>query len=89
MWDVTEMIKSETISFNYIKKQDVLGSYDGMRYRFHKGDDRLIVNIWPEPFCFQKTPEEKMITKEFELSVDGKEKAVAWMNEQHKLQSYK
>lgn len=80
------MIKSETISYNYIKKLDVFGSYKGMRYRLSNGGENLIVNIWPEPLCFIKTDSAKIQEKEFEMSVEGKEEAVKWLNEQYEAQ---
>ena len=42
------------------------------------------VTIWPEPFCFVKTPAEQKTTKQFPLTQEGCLEAVAWLNEQHK-----
>ena len=54
------MISPEIIHVNYIKKEAQTGSYCGMRYRLSKGKneegDCMDVTIWPEPFCFVKTP---------------------------------
>ena len=47
------------------------------------------VTIWPEPFCFVKTPAEQKITKQFPLTQEGCLEAVAWLNEQHKPQLVK
>ena len=68
------MIDSHTIALEYIKKEDFLGSYKGMRYRLAKRQIKeaeetktvLEVIIWPEPYNFFKTPEEKKQKKYFE-----------------------
>ena len=80
------MIDSATISIQYIKKDDFTGSYRGMRYRFAKAGDGMEVVIWPEPYNYIKTPEAKKQRKEFALSVEGKEEAVKWLNEQYEFQ---
>lgn len=63
------MISPEIIHVNYIKKEAQTGSYCGMRYRLSKGKneegDCMDVTIWPEPFCFVKTPAEQKTTKQF------------------------
>lgn len=75
------------INLNILKKEDYTGSMDGMRYRLIKAEDgengaRLQVTVWPEPFCFDKTPEEKKTTEEFAFSEEGKADAVDWLNSQ-------
>lgn len=80
------MIDSATISIQYIKKDDFTGSYKGMRYRLAKSDEGMEVVIWPGPFNFLKTPEQKKQRKNFPLTVEGKENAVAWLNEQYEMQ---
>ena len=44
------------------------------------------VVIWPEPYNFIKTPEQKKQKKEFPLTIEGKEDAVKWLNEQYEVQ---
>ena len=80
------MIDSATISIQYIKKDDFTGSYKGMRYRLAKSDEGMEVVIWPGPFNFLKTSEQKKQRKNFPLTVEGKENAVAWLNEQYEMQ---
>lgn len=41
----------------------------------------LLVTVWPEPFNYFNTPEEKKIRSEFSFDEDGIVDAVAWMNE--------
>lgn len=75
---------------NYVKKEDYTGSMEGMRYMLKKkaaGEEvKLEVIIWPEPFGYGKTPEQKKQRKEFPFSEDGLEQAVNWMNEQYEAQ---
>ena len=80
------MIDPNTISVNYIKKEPFTGGYQGMRYRLTKVGDGMEVAIWPEPYNYLKTPEEKKQKKQFPLTVDGRNDAVAWMNEQYEVQ---
>ena len=82
----SEMIDSATISIQYIKKDDFTGSYKGMRYRLSKVGDGMEVIIWPGPYNFIKTLEQKKQRKEFSLTIDGKEEAVRWLNEQYEVQ---
>lgn len=77
------MIENHNIPLNYIKKENLTGSYQGMRFMFTKQDDKLVVYRWPEPYCFEKTDEEKKKSKEFELTEEGKVSAIAWLNEEY------
>ncbi len=84
--------------FNYIKKEEYCASMDGMRYMLKKqkkkvqenGEevekDVLLVTIWPEPYCYAKTPEEKKQRMEFDFSADGVMDAADWLNEQYAQQ---
>jgi hypothetical protein len=77
------MIETNKISLNFIKKEPVTGSYKGMRFRLHKEEDLIRTTVWPEPFCYDKTKEEKKTVKDFPLTPEGKEEAVVWLNEQY------
>ncbi len=74
--------------FNYVKKEEYCGSMDGMRYMLKKKvqdtETCLEVIIWPEPYCYAKTEEEKKKRKDFAFSPAGVEDAVDWLNEQYK-----
>ena len=70
------------ISINAIKKEPFTGSESGMRYRFEKADDFLKTSVYPEPFAFEKPDPVKIITKDFEFSDAGYDKALAWINEE-------
>lgn len=77
------MIENHNLPLNYIKKENLAGSYQGMRYMFQKQEDGLMVYIWPEPYCFEKTADEKKVSKQFEFSEEGKISAIQWMNEEY------
>lgn len=81
------MIEKNKIHLNYIKKEPQSGSCCGMRYLFAKGKnekgDCLDVTIWPEPFCFIKTPADQKDTCQFPLTQEGVEDGVNWLNEQY------
>lgn len=75
---------------NYIKKEEYTASMDGMRYMLKKkeeeGESRLEAVIWPEPYCYAKTEEEKKLRKEFPFSAEGVTQAADWLNEQYEAQ---
>lgn len=82
------MIDKETFHhFNYIKKEELSGSMEGMRYMLKKvsvgEEDKLQVTIWPGPLNYIKTPEDKKIRIELPFSPEGVEMAADWMNRQY------
>lgn len=82
------MIEKEKFNvLNYVKKEEYCGSMDGMRYMLKKKDvedgSRLEVVIWPEPFCYAKTEEEKKQRYEFEFTAEGVSQAADWLNSQY------
>ncbi len=81
------MIKRDDIlSMEFLKKSEFTGSHQGMRYRLEgvAGQDgkELKVTVWPEPFNYFRTPEEKKIRKVFPFAEEGVAQAVDWMNRQ-------
>lgn len=84
------MIQREDIlSMEYLKKTEFTGCHQGMRYRLEQyqnpedsdGGKKLKVTVWPEPFNYFKTPEEKKKTAYFSFDEDGVVDAVGWMND--------
>ena len=59
----------------------------GMRYVIkrvgEKSDFVLLAAVWPEPYCFDKTPDETRITKGFEYSQEGRLEAINWIKEMY------
>jgi len=72
---------------NYIKKEEYIASMDGMRYMLKKkdGEDgpKLEAVIWPEPYCYAKTQEDKKTRAEFALTSEGVAEAADWLNAQY------
>lgn len=81
------MIEQEEFKhYNYIMKEELTGSYLGMRYMLKKKGEGIEVTIWPEPYCYAKTPEEEKTRHEVKSSPDGVEEARKWLNEQYEAQ---
>lgn len=94
---------SGMISIPFLKKSVFTGSYQGMRYLLRK-DEKTVAKaageepakmetvltavIWPEPFNYAMTAEEKKSSREFPFSKDGIESAVAWMNQEYEAGHY-
>lgn len=79
--------KDHFLNLNILKKEDYTGSMEGMRYRLIKEEDeagsaKLHVTVWPEPFCFDKTPEEQKTSEDFAFDEGGKMEAADWLNGQ-------
>ncbi|MCR5791219.1 MAG: hypothetical protein K6G83_15155 [Lachnospiraceae bacterium] len=63
--------QKQLLSMNYYKKgKPFTGSDQGMRYRIARLFDKetnepgdILVSVWPEPFCYEKTPKENIIEK--------------------------
>ena len=78
------MIKENEFNYlNYIKKEELTGSDTGMRYMLKKRGDMIVVTVWPEPYCYAKTPEDKKVSTLVPLTKEGVEEARCWINEQH------
>lgn len=68
----------------YNKKAVLNASFEGMRYQVQQhqeGEEEKVLRatIWPEPFCFEKTPEEKKTTKDFPYSEEGLDQVYEWL----------
>lgn len=75
------------------------GSYQGMRYRLareplenvkfvpvdKRGPATLMASVWPEPYSYAKTDKCLITSENFEITQEGFESAVAWINEQYEL----
>ena len=73
------------------------GSYKGMRYRLareplenvvfvpvdKRGPATLLATVWPEPYSYGNTEKSRMTSENFEVSQEGLEAAVSWINEQY------
>ncbi|MCI8597014.1 MAG: GNAT family acetyltransferase [Lachnospiraceae bacterium] len=75
----------------YINRGVYTGSYQGMRYRMCKKTEEgeeayLEAVIYPEPYCFEATPEEKKQFHKFPFTEDGFTEAIHWLNEEYERQ---
>ncbi|MDD3222425.1 MAG: hypothetical protein EOM34_05200 [Clostridia bacterium] len=81
----------DIMPISFLKKEPFTGSYLGMRYRIEKtevpvAEDSeekktiLEVCIWPQPFCYDKTPEENKTRNQFEFTPEGLSSSVDWLN---------
>lgn len=59
-----------------------------MRYQveqYLEGEEKVLrVTVWPEPFCFEKTPEEKKESVQFDYSEEGLDAAYEWLCQKYK-----
>ncbi len=81
----------------YEHAQPYLGSFRGMRYRIardpmddvfltpadKKGEAEFEIIIWPEPYCFEETPEEQKTSARFPFTDEGKLEMIGWLNRQY------
>ena len=79
------MIDKKLIPFGGLKKEPFSGSHHGMRY-FFRGDDgksstTFTVYVYPEPWCFEDTPDEEKGSATLPLSDEGMDQAIAWLFE--------
>lgn len=76
--------RDDILSMEFLKKTEFTGSHQGMRYRLgvsREEGKRLLATVWPEPYNYVTTPEEKKHRAEFSFDEDGVTDAVAWMND--------
>lgn len=84
------MIDKRLVPVGGLKKEPFSGSHNGMRYYF-RGDDgksstTFTVYIYPEPWCFEDTPDEEKESATFPLSDEGMDQAVAWLFERYEAE---
>ena len=81
--------KKNMMPLNFFKKEAYTGSSEGMRYRIaqvieEKEEEKLSwleVAVYPEPYCYEVTPEEHKIKKRFPFKEEALEEIRVWINE--------
>lgn len=71
----------------YNRNASLKASYKGMRYQVEQAagqkdgssGKKLKAYVWPEPFCFEKTPDQYKQAMEFEYSEEGLDAAYKWI----------
>lgn len=74
------MIETPGLSVNFLKKENYSGSCQGTRFYLTAKDDALKACIYPEPWCFEVTPDEQKTWKEFPFTKEGLKEAVMWID---------
>lgn len=74
------MIATPGLSINFLKKENYTGSHAGSRYYLSGADDKIKVCIYPEPWCFEATPDDDKTWNEFPFSPEGLEDALEWID---------
>lgn len=73
------------ISIPYLKKTVFTGSHKGMNFMIKKlsdeEGDKIQSIVWPGPFNFAVTEDEKKTSHDFAFSQEGLKEAIAWLNE--------
>ncbi len=86
--------RKDILSIPYLKKADFFGSYQGLRFRFHKAQKEamaehgegkesvqaLEITAWEGPYCHDATPEERRLRMEAAFSEEGIAQGIAWLN---------
>ena len=80
MKGMAAMITAPGLSVNFLKKEAYTGSHAGIRYYLCSAGDTLKACIYPEPWCFEATPEEDKTWREFPFSDEGLKSATAWIS---------
>ena len=62
------------------KKTPFAGTFHGMHYYVAKEDEEIAAYVFPEPWCFDKTPSEDKVREAFPADKEGLEEAILWIN---------
>ena len=77
------LLYDDALNLEYYKKTSYTGWMGGMRFKIQKVEDEFQVWIWPGPYIFDLTPEEKKLQNHFPFTIEGRNQAVDWINEQY------
>lgn len=79
------MIDKRLVPVNGLKKEPFSGCHHGMRYYFLCDDSKesFTAFVYPEPWCFEQTPDEEKTSASFPVSEEGMDDAIAWLFEQY------
>ena len=59
------------------------GSYGNMRYRLiRKKDEEEVLSaaVYPQPYCWEETDDEKKQIQEFPFTEEGRSEMIEWLN---------
>lgn len=85
------MIDKKLIPVGGLKKEPFSGGHNGMRYFFRcdKSKETFTVFVYPEPWSFEKTPDENKQSASFPMSDNGMDSAIEWLFEMYNTQKEK
>ena len=59
------------------------GSNKGMRWKIYFDEEGIKAAVWPEPYCFECTPDEQKTFATFPEDTEGMHDAERWVDEQY------
>ena len=78
------MKRNQLLSLSFYEKLPFYGSEDGIRYKVERinTDEKkqFLVHVWPEPYAFDETEDEKKKNAVFDFSEDGIMEVADWIN---------
>lgn len=85
------MIDKRLVPVSGLKKEPFSGSHHGMRYYMCADEEKehFTTYIYPEPWAYEKTPEEEKQSAVFPITEEGMDAAVCWLLEQYESQKAK
>lgn len=85
------MIDKKFIPVGGLKREPYSGCHGGMRYYFQADEDKTTFSafVYPEPWSFEKTPEEDKQRSSFPLTDEGMDQAIEWLHAMYDSQKEK
>lgn len=82
------MIDKKLVPVGGLKKEPFSGGHNGMRYFFRSDESKetFSVFVYPEPWSFDKTPEEEKQSASFPMTEEGMDAAIKWLFEMYESQ---
>ena len=79
------MIDKTFIPVMGLKKEPYSGCHGGMRYYFQADEEKVnfTVTVYPEPWSFDKTPDEDKETSTWPISEEGMDGAIDWLKKKY------
>lgn len=74
---------TKILPLQFLKKSPFHGSCQKMRYRLARQEDELNLCIYPGPFGYDATPEDKKQFYTFPFSEEGYDEAIALLNQKY------
>ncbi len=82
------MIDKNLIPVSGLKREPFSGCHGGMRYFFCSDESKetFSVYVYPEPWSFEKTPDEEKEKASFPMNNEGMDAAVEWLFQMYESQ---